>query len=111
MATRKSKSVKTARRFTRALKRSPSKRPSADPKLAATSKVHSALSKQARVLAMLRRSNGTTVAAMMKATGWQPHSVRGFLAGVVKKRLGLSLMSDKLDGGRIYRIGKPGQAR
>ena len=48
---------------------------------------------------------------MMKATGWQQHSVRGFLAGVVKKRLKLKLGSAKVDGGRVYRIagGEPGQ--
>lgn len=61
-------------------------------------------SKQDRVLAMLRRKEGTTIAAVMKATGWQPHSVRGFLAGVVRKKLRLNLSSEKSDGIRIYRI-------
>jgi len=42
--------------------------------------------------------------AIMAATGWQPHSVRGFLAGVVRKKLGLNLVSDPGEGGRIYRI-------
>ena len=63
-----------------------------------------ARSKQARVIAMLRSPTGTTIAAIMKATGWQQHSVRGFLAGVVRKRLKLNLVSKKLNGNRIYRI-------
>ena len=62
------------------------------------------LSKQARVVEMLRSPAGTTVAAVMKATGWQPHSVRGFFAGVVQKKLRLKLNSKKIDGNRIYRI-------
>jgi Protein of unknown function (DUF3489) len=73
--------------------------------------VHSAIgkagdtpSKQARVIAMLRSPTGTTVAAMMQATGWQQHSVRGFLAGVVRKKLKLPLASTKVNGNRIYRI-------
>lgn len=53
---------------------------------------------------MLRRPEGATVAAVMKATEWQKHSVHGFLAGVVRKKLGLNLVSAKADGKRIYRI-------
>lgn len=41
---------------------------------------------------------------MMRATGWQQHSIRGFLAGVVRKKLGLNLVSTASDGGRVYRI-------
>jgi hypothetical protein len=61
-------------------------------------------SKQNRVVAMLSAASGATVAAIMQQTGWQQHSVRGFLAGVVRKRLKLKLVSDKIDGQRIYRI-------
>jgi len=61
-------------------------------------------SKQARVIEMLRRRQGATVAAVMKATGWQRHSVRGFLAGVVRNKLGLTLVSEKTGEQRIYRI-------
>jgi len=61
-------------------------------------------SKQSRIIAMLRSPSGTTIAAMMKATGWQQHSVRGFLAGIVRTRLKLKLGSKKVDGNRVYRI-------
>jgi hypothetical protein len=61
-------------------------------------------SKQSRVIMLLKSADGTTIAAMMKATGWQQHSVRGFLAGVVRKKLKLKLNSSKADGKRIYRI-------
>ena len=73
-------------------------------------------SKQSRVIAMLQSPAGATIAAMMQATGWQQHSVRGFLAGVVRKRLKLKLGSKKVNGTRVYRVasgasGKPGARR
>jgi Protein of unknown function (DUF3489) len=60
--------------------------------------------KHSRIIAMLRSSAGATIATMMTATDWQQHSVRGFLAGVVRKKLGLNLISDQTDKGRVYRI-------
>jgi len=68
-------------------------------------------SKQSRVVAMLQSPTGATISAMMKATGWQPHSVRGFLAGVVRKRLKLRLASKKVDGTRVYRIIAAGSSK
>ena len=60
--------------------------------------------KHSRILAMLRAPAGATVAAIMALTQWQKHSVRGFLAGVVRKKLGLNLVSEQSDKGRVYRI-------
>jgi hypothetical protein len=61
-------------------------------------------SKQARVLTLLRRPSGATIATITACTGWQPHSVRGFFAGVVRKKLGLKLQSDKADKEQAIKV-------
>ena len=74
------------------------RRPSSDEQLGRSG------SKQAQIIAMLRTPGGATIDAMIHATGWQQHSVRGFLAGVIRKKLGLNLVSAVAEGRRIYRI-------
>ena len=61
-------------------------------------------SKKAEVIALLRRPEGATVAEVVAATGWQPHTVRGLFSGTLKKKLGLTLNSAQEDRGRVYRI-------
>ena len=60
--------------------------------------------KHERIIAMLQTPAGATIASLVTATKWQQHSVRGFLAGVVRKKLGLNLVSEQTDKGRVYRI-------
>jgi hypothetical protein len=67
-------------------------------------------SKQDRVIGLLRRTQGTTIPAIMEATNWQAHSVRGFFAGVVRRKLGLKLVSEMVKGQRTYRIAGPARA-
>ncbi|MGD0277039.1 MAG: DUF3489 domain-containing protein [Syntrophales bacterium] len=61
-------------------------------------------SKQATLIKLLERPSGATIDEMAKVTSWQRHSVRGVMSGVLKKRLGLSIASEKEERGRVYRI-------
>jgi len=62
-------------------------------------------SKRDALLKLLQSNKGATLTQMQKASGWQPHSIRGFLSGTVKKRLGLGLKSEQGTGGeRRYQI-------
>jgi hypothetical protein len=63
-----------------------------------------AQSKLATVVAMLRKSDGAGIEDVMRATGWQRHTVRGVISGAIKKRLGLEVGSATRDGKRVYRI-------
>lgn len=68
-------------------------------------------SKQAACIALLERAEGATLAELQKATGWQPHSVRGFLAGTLKKKLRLAVTSAQEERGRVYRLEARTQSR
>jgi hypothetical protein len=61
--------------------------------------------KQARIIAMLQRPEGATVAEMVEATSWQAHTVRGSISGALKKKLGLPVAAEKVEGrGTVYRL-------
>ena len=115
----KTQSRKTASRSAVAPKRAKSARPASTktPKVAVVSKSssgpvrsldqpvrHRAGSKQARVIEMLMRPEGVTIDDIMKATDWQQHSVRGFFAGIIRKKLKLTLTSEAAEAGRIYKV-------
>ncbi|MGD9739972.1 MAG: DUF3489 domain-containing protein [Bauldia sp.] len=77
----------------------------------AASAVPTITTKKATCIALLSRTEGASIEELMQATGWQAHSVRGFLSGEVRKRLGLELTSTNAkDGNRRYRIGGAGAA-
>ncbi|OYW51728.1 MAG: hypothetical protein B7Z29_21315 [Hyphomicrobium sp. 12-62-95] len=89
----KSKSTKTARKTVKA----------AAP--AATVAQHRSGTKQALLIEMLSRETGATIADLVAASGWLPHTIRGAMAGALKKKLGLTITSEKVDGrGRVYRV-------
>jgi hypothetical protein len=101
MTERKTKSKATTRSIARK-----TTKPASPKRSAPASSKSSARSatKHDRIIAMLRTSAGATIASLVTATEWQQHSVRGFLAGVVRKKLGLNLVSEQTDKGRVYRI-------
>ncbi len=62
-------------------------------------------SKQARLIEMLKRPEGATIEEIVKALTWQSHTIRGAMSGALKKKLGLKVESEKVDGrGRVYRV-------
>lgn len=73
-------------------------------KPAENTRANAASSKQQTVIDLLGRPEGSTVTTIMKDTGWQKHLVHGFLSGVIRKKLGLNLVSEAAKGGRIYRV-------
>jgi hypothetical protein len=106
-SSRRQPTPKAARSVKAAAAKPKSPEPVAEPIPAA---VTGSASKQGTVLGMLRQPQGTTISAISGATGWKAHSVRGFFAGVVKQKLKLKLVSEKIDGDRVYRIDEAGVA-
>jgi Protein of unknown function (DUF3489) len=96
-ATTQAKSARTPGRG----KKAPKRRPRAKAATAGQG------SKSAHVIALLEKSRGATLAELMKATDWQAHSVRGFLSGTLRKKMGLKIESTKRgDGERVYSISR-----
>ena len=92
------------RKSAKARKATPAKASKKPPTAQAPAKKKRDGSKQDRIIAMLREPKGTTIAAIMKASGWQQHSVRGFFAGTARKKLKLNLVSDGSGDERVYRV-------
>jgi len=88
--------------MTRKTSKDPKAKPQADTAQPAAAEART--SKIDQVLALLRRPQGATIEAMIAATGWQAHTVRGAMSGALKKKAGLTITSEKVDGVRIYRI-------
>ncbi len=84
------------------------KKPTARKSPAAKTSSKKTNTKQDKLLALLRRPQGTTIEHAATTLAWQPHSVRGMISGVLKKRLGLIVTSEKGDGGRVYRVASAG---
>lgn len=79
--------------------------PDSDAEAAHSTRTPRAGTKQAALIAMLRASDGATIEEITAATGWQAHTVRGAIAGALKKKLGLDVTSEKVEGrGRVYRV-------
>ncbi len=79
--------------------------PDAAPDRASSTRTPRAGTKQAALIAMMRAPEGATIEEITTATGWQAHTVRGAIAGALKKKLGLDVTSEKVEGrGRVYRI-------
>ncbi len=69
------------------------------------------ITKQAKIITLLQRQKGATLAELGKLSGWQEHSIRGFMSGTLKKRMGLDIISEKSSKGtRRYRINKSKEA-
>ena len=73
-------------------------------KLKAARDISPAATKSERITMLLRRAKGASIDEIVGATGWQHHSIRGFISGTIVKRKGLTIASDKTDGERRYRI-------
>lgn len=88
------------------VKKTKAKRPNSSPKGKPTSAAGFRTgTKGLAIVDLLKRKKGAAISELMKATGWQAHSVRGFLSGTLKKKLGLAIASERSEGGqRRYRI-------